>query len=111
MIGWIDVASDGYGKVEVGQKVNVRLDNYPFHEYGMLQGVVVKLGLLPDKNRYSVGVKFPDGLNTTYKYELPFSAEMVGSAEIITRDKRLLQRIFDSIAKLINRGHHTSKAP
>jgi len=111
MIGWIDVPSDGYGKIEVGQKVNVRLDNYPFNEYGMMQGEVVKLGLLPDKNRYSVGVRFPIGLQTTYKFNLPFSAEMIGSAEIITRDKRLLQRVFDSIAKLINRGHHTSNAP
>ena len=110
MIGWIDVPSEGYGKIEIGQKVNVRLDNYPFHEYGMLQGEVVKLGRIPNNNLYSVGVRFQNGLITTYKYEMEWTPEMVGSAEIITRDKRLIQRIFDSIVKLINRGHHTSKA-
>lgn len=105
LIGWIDVPSSGYGKIEIGQKVNVRLDNFPFNEFGMLQGKVVSLARVPDKERYTVGVVFPDGLTTSYKQKLDFSPEMLGSAEILTRERRLIQRIFDSIIKLINRSH------
>ena len=91
----------------MGQKVNVRLDNYPFHEYGLLEGRVSKMGMLPDNNQYQIEVVFPDGLKTSYNNNLKFSPEMMGSAEIITADRRLIQRIFDSFIKLINREHHT----
>lgn len=105
IIGWIDVQSIGFGKVEMGQMVNVRLDNFPFNEFGMLKGEVINIGRVPNQNQYMVGISFPDGLMTSYHQELRFSPEMVGSAEIITRDRRLLQRIFDSIVQLINRDH------
>ena len=108
IVGWMEVPSTGYGKINIGQKVNVRLDNYPFHEFGILEGTVIRMGQIPEKNVYSVEVAFPEGLMTTYHHELKFSPEMLGSAEIITENKRLLQRIFDSFIKLINRGHHTS---
>ncbi len=109
LIGWVDVPSTGYGKIEIGQKVNVRLDNYPFHEYGMLEGEVIKLGQIPEKRFYRVAVAFPSGLKTSYNYQLDFTPEMLGSAEIVRADKRLIERIFDSIIKLINRGHHTTQ--
>lgn len=108
LIGWIDVPAGGYGKVELNQKVNVRLDNYPYNEYGMLEGRVVKLGELPDNNRYRIEVEFPNGLKTSYKFDLDYTPEMMGSAEIITKDRRLIERIFDSFVKLINREHQTS---
>jgi hypothetical protein len=109
LIGWVDVPSTGYGKIELGQRVNVRLDNYPFHEYGMLQGEVIKKGRIPEQNFYRVAVAFPQGLETSYGYALEFSPQMLGSAEVITADKRLLERIFDSITKLFERGHHTNQ--
>lgn len=109
LIGWVDVPSTGYGKIELGQKVNVRLDNYPFHEYGMLEGKVMKKGRIPEQNYYRVAVSFPNNLETTYGYELEFTPQMIGSAEIVTADKRLIERIFNSIIKLLQRGHHTNK--
>lgn len=107
MIGWVLVPSTGYGKIQSGQRVNVRLDNYPFHEYGMLEGEVIGTSRVPQQNQYQVEVRFPNGLMTSYKRTLDFAPEMSGGAEIVTEKKRLIERIFDSFIKLLNREHHT----
>ncbi|MCT4624342.1 MAG: HlyD family secretion protein [Schleiferiaceae bacterium] len=107
LIGWVDVTSDGYGKIKKGQMVNVRLNNYPFHEYGLLVGEVEKVGQIPVNGFYQVGISFPKGLTTTYNYQLDFSPELLGTAEIVTEKKRLIERFFDSFIKLLKRGHHT----
>ncbi len=41
--------AEGAGKVEPGQKVNIRLDNYPYMEYGMLEGVISHISEIPDE--------------------------------------------------------------
>jgi multidrug resistance efflux pump len=82
------------GKVVKGQRVNVRIDSYPFQQYGALIGIVESISLVPRDNMYAITVKFADGLNTTYKKRLPMMQEMGGSADIITEDLRMLERIF-----------------
>lgn len=95
----------GAGKVKVGQKVNVKLDNYPYMEYGMVVVNVSGISLLPaamGKERvYIVSVDFPEGLKTTYSFDLHFSEEMHGTGEIITHDVSLLKRIFNPVKHML----------
>ncbi|MEN6619669.1 MAG: HlyD family efflux transporter periplasmic adaptor subunit [Rikenellaceae bacterium] len=88
----------GAGKVKVGQKVNIKLDNYPYMEFGMVQVKVGSISMVPtdiNENKvYIVGVNFPDRLKTNYGSDLIFTEEMQGVAEIITEDLSLLQRIL-----------------
>ncbi len=95
----------GAGKVKLGQQVNVKLDSYPFMEYGMVIVNVNSISLLPanlGKERvYIVGVNFPAGLKTTYSAELPFSEEMHGTGEIITSNVSLLKRVFNPVKHLL----------
>lgn len=94
--------ASGAGKVEVGQRVNVRLNNFPDEEYGFLIGRVRSISSIPnDASQYFVSVEFPDGLLTNYRKELPPSKQMVGTAEIITEDKRLIEKIVEPISKII----------
>lgn len=46
-------------------------------------------------------VQFLDGMKTSYGIDLPFSPEITGTAEIITEDYSILQRIFFPIKSLI----------
>lgn len=92
------------GKVKPGQKVLVKLANYPHMEYGMLSGGVLSVSLVPSQDQYMVEVIFPDGMLTNYGLELPFSQEMQGTAEIITEDLRLIQRIFNPVRSAIKRN-------
>jgi hypothetical protein len=93
----------GSGKIMKGQKVNIKLDNFPFEEYGMLIGEVGNISQLSRENAYSVIIELPDGLNSTYNMQLAFKHEMAAQAEIITEDLRLLERFFHQIRSVINR--------
>ena len=96
------------GKVKVGQKVNIRFENYPYMEFGMVTGYVSKISIVPADHTYAVDVIFPDGLRTNYQLDLPFTQRMRGKAEIITQDMRLLERIIRPLRSLIqNRSMRT----
>jgi HlyD family secretion protein len=104
IIGRVQLPIRGAGKVEAGQKVLVRIDRYPYMEYGMLMGKVSAVSKIADEEFYSVEVDFPDGLNTTYGKPLDLSQGMTGSAEIITAEMSLLVRIINPIKNLIYRN-------
>jgi len=44
-----------------------------------------------------------EGLRTTYKKDLDYRPEMSGSAQIITEDLRLIERIFNQFRALVDR--------
>jgi len=93
------------GKVKVGQKVNIRLDNFPDNEYGILRGIVENISLVPSLTNqvlnYTVEISLPNGLTTTYKKKLSFLPNMQGQAEIVTEDISLLERFFLPVKKVL----------
>ncbi len=103
MIGKVELPIQGSGKVELGQKVNIKLINYPHTDYGMVRGIVRSKSLVATDNKYVLEVDLPDGLFTSYKEELVFTQEMQGSAEIITEDIRLLERILKPIKNIMEK--------
>ena len=75
--------------------MNIRLANFPDREFGILKGEVKTISLVPDKDgNIMMDVVLPQNMMTSYKKEIPFQQEMKGSAEIITEDLRLLERIL-----------------
>lgn len=110
-IGIVKVPQASFGKVSTGQKVNVRLNGYPYMEYGMLVGEIGYLSSVPEaadgqqtEPQYTAEIVFPDGMMTTYGRELRLIQKMVGTAEIITKDRRLIMRFLDPIAALFKNG-------
>ena len=93
MIGKVNLPLSGAGKVKPGQWVNIKFANYPYLEFGMVKGKIRSISLVASNNEYSVIVDLPDGLKTGYGTELTFNQDMQGIAEIITNDRRLLERI------------------
>lgn len=99
------IPSFGAGKVEVGQTVNVKMDNYPYDEYGLLKGVVKSVSRITNKiktqngdmDTYLVIISFPDGTLTNFGKILPLDFETKGTVEIITKRKRLIERLFDNL--------------
>ena len=89
------------GKVKVGQKVNIKLDNYPYTEYGMLNGIVKNISLVPSNNNYAVDVELSKGLTTSYNKTLTYKEEMSGTGEIITNNLSVLDRVFMKFKKLV----------
>ena len=94
IIGRVTMPVTNSGKVGKGQRVNVRLDSYPYQEFGMLTGKVESVSLVPRNNLYTISVLFPEGLSTTYRRKLQMMQEMEGSAQIVTEDLLMIERIF-----------------
>lgn len=92
------------GKVKTGQRVNIRFENFPDNEFGIVRGIVQNISLVPSKgkdgNSYIVEIKLHKGLLTTYNKELPYLPEMQAQADIITEDISLLERFFMPIRKI-----------
>lgn len=108
IIGRISLPVKGAGKVAGGQKVNIRFDNFPYMEYGYVVGKVKSISLIPNNENYVVEVELPQDLKTNYAIPLKFSQEMKGSAEIITEDLRLMQRLINPVKSLLK--HRVSTA-
>jgi len=87
-----DVSSAG--RMRPGQRVLIRVAVYPFQEFGTLEGRVASLAKNEQDEKYVVTVSFPRGLVTSRGRKLTRGQGMAGSAEIITEDVRLFQRVF-----------------
>ncbi len=112
IIGKMLMPIKGSGKVEVGQRVNIKFFNYPYMEFGMVKGVICNISTVPADNLYSVEVSLPNGLTTNYGIELNFNQKMKGVGEIITDDIRFIVRVIRPIRSLIqNRSVKEIEAP
>jgi len=102
LVGRMSVPATNSGKIAQGEKVLIKLDNYRFQEYGIVEGRVQNISLSSDdKGNYYVDVILPKGLKTSYNKTLVFDKELRGSAEIVTQDLRLIERFFYQIRKLL----------
>lgn len=94
-IGKVTAKAQNSGKLQIGQKVNIRLANYPDREFGVIEGKLKTISLTPDKEgNLLLDIALPNGLQTSYKKHINFQQEMTGTADIITEDLRLLERLL-----------------
>lgn len=106
IIGRLTMPVVGAGKVKVGQQVNIKFDNYPYMEYGMLVGKVKSISLVPSSQSYLAEISLPQDLQTNYGTKLTFNQELQGNAEIITDQLRLIERLFNPIKALFKEKVH-----
>ncbi len=105
-VGIALMPATGISKVERGQEVHLLLDNYPYNEWGFLEGKVAGRSDLPQAAKeasgatYRVQISLPKKLLTNHSKALAFSPEMTATARIITKNRTLLQRLIAGISKL-----------
>lgn len=110
-VGEVYIPVSGAGKVRVGQDVDVRISDFPYNEYGYVKGRVKTISEIPNKYQtnegmletYLVIVDFPEGLITNFGKELIVNFEAKGVANVITKPKRLIQRLFDNLKSKENK--------
>jgi multidrug resistance efflux pump len=103
-LGRISLKMQRSGKVKIGQSVNIKLSGYPYLEYGMVRGVIKSKSLVPSGDAYIIEIDLPQGLTTLYGTKLDFTQNMQGTAEIITEDIRLLQKIVNPFRYLVSKN-------
>lgn len=101
-IATMEIPVRGMGKAKVGQKVIIKLDDYPYQEFGMLEGEVQSVFPSLNIRYYRVAVGLPKGLQSTSNKQFFCRAEMAGTAEIVTADLRMIERAFYGILKLLS---------
>ena len=97
IMGKIDLAMKGAGKVNLQNDVIIKFDSYPYQEYGFVRGSIKHKSAFPRDNKFYVEVELPNKLQTSRGDILDFQPEIQGIAEIITDKRSLLSRIFDQI--------------
>jgi multidrug resistance efflux pump len=103
-IGKVKAPAQNSGKIKVGQKVNIRLSNYPDREFGIIIGNIKAISLTPDKEgNLLIDVSLPNGLQTSYKKQITFQQEMSGTADIVTEDLRLIERLLYQFRDIFKR--------
>jgi multidrug resistance efflux pump len=100
-VAMVEIPVKGIGKASVGQKVVLKLDDYPFQEFGTVEGKVLSLAPSIDVRTCRMQVALPNGLKSSYHQEFTCKSEMSGVAEVITEDMRLFERAFYGIRKLL----------
>ncbi|MCB0840141.1 MAG: HlyD family efflux transporter periplasmic adaptor subunit, partial [Bacteroidetes bacterium] len=101
----------GLGKIDIGDKVIIKVDGYPYKEFGTLTSKVQSISALPEitKNNngeflylYTINIALPDTIITNHQQEIPYRPNSSVTAEIITKDKSILERLFETFLSLIN---------
>ncbi|MBD0266914.1 MAG: HlyD family type I secretion periplasmic adaptor subunit [Cyanobacteria bacterium Co-bin8] len=90
------------GFIEPGMPVKVKLETFPYQEFGLLQGTVEsispnsiqeqELGLV-----YPARIKIDQTFTTIQEQEVPITPGMAATAEIVTRQKTILSFLLDPI--------------
>lgn len=93
--GELRVPQQNFGKVKTGQTVLVKFAGYPFAEFGAVRGRIESLAEVPVRDSvFLAKVTLPQGLTTTYGKTLSYKTGMSASAEILTDNPRLLEKLF-----------------
>ncbi|MDO1450745.1 HlyD family efflux transporter periplasmic adaptor subunit [Rhodocytophaga aerolata] len=101
--GEIHIPQYNFGKVKKGQKVLIKLNGYPFEEFGVLEGRLEDISQIPGKDKnFLAKVALPNGLQTNYGKQIPYKSGMTATAQIITEEVRMLERLFYQFKKVAN---------
>jgi multidrug resistance efflux pump len=76
-VGKVKAPAQNSGKLKIGQEVQIRLANYPDREFGIIQGKVQSISMIPDKDgNLLLDISLPHGLQTSYHKQIKLQQEM-----------------------------------
>lgn len=103
MIGKVELNTNGAGKIKILQNVQIKVNGYPYLEYGFIKGKITNISLIPNDGIYIAEVSLPQGLISSNNKRIEFSGELNGVAEIITEERTLIERIYSPVIYIIKK--------
>ena len=100
-IGVVKVLAADMAKIRIGQTAQVKLDMYPYMQYGVLKGTVARITQLPSGGYYSVMIRLPGKTVSNYGQNLVLQPEMTGTVSIITQNMSLFERLIAPVRAVI----------
>lgn len=89
-----------FGKVAVGQTVLLKFPSFPVQEFGVVKGKIASIKDIPADSGYLAKVVLDGSFLKAHHKSISFTEGLTARAEIITRPKRLIQRIIGTIEEL-----------
>lgn len=88
-------SQQNFGKISKGQQVHIALNSYQRNEFGVLDGIITNIPAVPYRDTaFLIKVELSNGLITNYKKPILFSNNLSGTAEIITENASLADRLL-----------------
>ncbi|PTX60157.1 multidrug resistance efflux pump [Kordia periserrulae] len=108
IIGRVSFPVANSGKIEVGQRVIIKLDSYPYQEWGSLSGEIINISGVPQLSTQGgppmyVAYLRVDSLTSSFEKDINFKQEMEGTAEIVVEELTVMQRIFYQLREVFSR--------
>ena len=102
--GELKASQTGIGKIKTGQTVIIRLNSFPSTEFGYLTGIISYIpALVKNDSSILIKVDFTNGLKTNYGRDILFKNNLNASAEIITDNRRLPERLLGQFREIFHR--------
>ncbi len=90
---------NNFGKIDTGLDVQLRFDAYPYEEYGLIKGKLDYVSKVATDSGFLATVRFNNGLLTNQHINIQYKSGLRAKAIIITKNMRLLERIYFNIVK------------
>jgi len=95
------MSAHGYGKIKLLDTVFIKLKDYPYKEYGELEGIINNKSKVYHDSIYFIDIKLSKGLITNHNNKIEFSYNMAGEVEYFTNKRSILERVFSDIQNSI----------
>lgn len=95
----VRLSQSNIGKVDIGMKVQLRFDAYPYQETGFVSGTLTYISKVAVDSSFWGSIRLDSGLTTNQHKELQYKTGLKAQALIITKDMRFLERLYYNIAR------------
>lgn len=99
-----NLPQNNFGKIDTGLQVQLRFDAYPYQEMGFIKGTLSYVSNVPSDSGFLANIRLDNGLITNNNKPIPFKSGLKAQAIIITRNLRLLQRLWYNTNKMTSVG-------
>ncbi len=100
----IYLPQNNLGKVDTGMQVQLRFDAYPYQETGFVKGKLDYISNISSDSGFYATVRLDNGLTTNLKNNIQYKNGLKAQVIVITKNMRLLQRLYYSIVKATSVG-------
>jgi len=100
-----NLSQSNFGKIDTGLHVQLRFDAYPYQEMGFVEGTLNYISSVPSDSGFLATIRLDHGLMTNNHNPLPYKTGLRAQALIITKNMRLLKRLYYNMAKSISVGN------
>lgn len=85
------------GKVALGQRVQLRLEAYPYQDFGILEGRLDYISSIPSDSGFLANILLPNGLTTNMNKKVQFRPGLVMQASVMIQEQNLIKKLFKDL--------------